>query len=471
MYFLIFVIISSLCFASDIEFQQDLDFGDVPVGNGSMPNIKMLPFTITNNSSDDYLIEHMLVRNNYPDSIPNVIQFIPGYIYKYVNGPLIIKPNTSVILNVAYNSHIVDEISKSGSKLSKTVSIFYRKVNETIYTEDSVKMFARSIKSNGIETFGFKYDFYFCPSGSKYLSDNYFVTLINNTGKKVKIDSVQVSIDGDNLSEIGLIDENGNPINIVEQNSFARYVFTFDFVKFEKSVGKVKYFVTEIDSPNKQYISEDSTIVNYIPADEEGRIVLSNRMIISYPGEIKKTILKVLTCSMQDFIVDSIYFKQNQKYDEFSMTPNGDSFPIYLNQDEIKNIQIEIKAGKAGTRESQICADFRNAEGEIISKCIELIIHVMNPTDVHQTFENLNLIKIFPNPADEKIKIVLDYNLGMLISGIDIYDIMGKPMYCSFSISGTASEINTSNFSIGPYICIIKLSNGKIIHSKILISR
>ncbi|HRP01105.1 MAG TPA: hypothetical protein PLE30_00485 [Candidatus Kapabacteria bacterium] len=459
------------CYADDISFPKSFDFGDVPVGNSSMPYIKMLNLQFINNSNEDYVIEHMIARNNYPNSIANNISLVTGYAYKYVNGPLPITANKSFNFSLAYDSYYVDSTSKSGKKLSKTLIIFYRKANEKTVIEDSILLYARSVESVGLEAFGFKYDFYFCPAGSKYLSDEYAVTLINNTSSKVRIDSVNVDIDGENLTEIGLLDDNGNSTDIVEQNSFIRYYFKFDFKKFERSLAKVKFFATTLDGKNTNFTAEDSTIVHYRPLDEEGRVVLFDRMFIMYPQDVSKRRLQVMTCAMQDYIIDSVYFKQEQNFEELSLDTSIYKFPINLSKDEINNFEILFKAASEGAREAQICVDFRKFNGETLTRCVDVSINILKNTDIRQDIEVRNPIKIFPNPANEKISFLLDNDNFNLIDNIDIYNYIGEKVYDSGSISSSLFDINTTNFNIGNYFVLIKLNDGKLIKSSIVISR
>lgn len=470
---IMYFIFSFVCFSQDLIFPKDMDFGDVPVGNSSMPNIKMLPFTIINNSSHDYLIEHMYIRYNYDLEIAysgNNISFIPGYIYRYVNGPLEIKSNTSFNLNCDYSSKFFDEISKQGNKLSITVFIYFRKVTDKYLSEDSVTIFARSVESKGTEAFGFKYSFYFCPSGSKYLSDNYFVALVNNTGKDLNVDSVHVEVDGKNLTVSGLFDDNENPVSEVYANSFVRYKFAFDFVKFEKSVGKVKFYTSEINGNNKHYISEDSVTVHYIPYDEKGRIVMDKRLIGTYPGNINKATLSVLTCTSQDLILDSIYFLQENLTDEFWIS-SGYSFPLNINQNEVKYFELNIKGDMEGSRPAQVCADFRNVSGEIYTKCVDFLIQVIPPSDVFEPFEEKYIVYLFPNPADSKINIVLRETSGCLIKNFEIFDLFGRKVYGSDLILKTEFDISTAELSSGSYVGLTRLNDGRCFHSKIIISR
>jgi hypothetical protein len=469
-------LISSVCLSNDIDFQKDLDFGDVPVGNSRISNIRMLPLKITNNSNDNYIIEQMIVQNNYADSIlyrGNVMEFLPGYIVKYLNGPVVIKPNSSFLLNVIYHSVYVDDVSKSGVKLSKTVVFYYRHENEQYLSEDTVTMFARSVESTKVEASGQKYNFYVCPSGLGTVKYNfYYVNFINNTSNTLRIDSTLIEIKGQNFKATGLFNSDGLPDSIVKPNDFVRFKFSFELKNFENSVAKVKYFATEINGSGKQFTAEDSAIAQYMPLVETGRIVLYNRTLNIYPGNKNQQTLYVLSCTLDDLFLDSIYIKPNNMSKEFYIpTDNNDTFPISLNKTEIKTFAFEYTSTKIGTREAQVCGDFRSQDGTIYTRCIEVLITVIDPSDVNQPSDNKNTLRVYPNPADNYLKIYVDENSGVSVKSIEIYDIYGRQVYKSGLVFDNGFIINTSGLSCGSYIGLFKLSDGSIQQTKIMIVR
>lgn len=68
-------------------------------------------------------------------------------------------------------------------------------------------------------------------------------------------------------------------------------------------------------------------------------------------------------------------------------------------------------------------------------------------------------IKIYPNPADTKIKIVCPYT----ITKVRVYDLFGKEISIAYN---TNNEIDVRNFSPGIYILQILIPGNKIIQQK-----
>lgn len=368
--------------AQDIKFT-NLDFGDVPIGNDSMPNVKMLPFIISNKSQNNVFIEHMIVRDNYPYSIAdkgNTIGFIPGYIIKYFNGPLEIKVNAEIQMNTAYTSSFLDSISQSGRKLSKSIYIYYRFENETNFREDSVIFYARSIPSSGIEAYGFKYVFYGCEMGSKFISNDYFVTIINNSESDLKVDSIHISIDGKNLSKNILVNKLGQISNNLPVNGFLRYKFNYNFVDFERSVGRVNFFASDVDG--NVFSSLDSTVIQYLLHNEEGKISISNRMITYYQGEKVNISLRILSCNDRDYFIDSVYFSDDNFLESYSILPPFNLYPFQVLSDSIYRLTVELNSKNTGVRERNLCVLFRNSDGEIYERCLDLIITVITPSSI-----------------------------------------------------------------------------------------
>jgi hypothetical protein len=334
-------------------------------------------------------------------------------------------------------------------------------------------MYARSVESTGIKAYGFKYNFYICPQGINTIKSSFYeVTLLNNTSNSIRIDSTLIEIKGQNLKVNGLFNSDGKPSNIVNPSDYARYKFYFELKYFENSVAKVKFFATEISEASKQWTSEDSTMVQYFPYEETGRIVLYNRTLNIYPGNKNQQTLYVLSCTLDDLFLDSIYIKPNNMSKEFHIpTDNNETFPISLNKTEIKTFAFEYTSTKIGTREAQVCGDFRSQDGTLYTRCIDVLINVIDPSDVNQSSDNKNTLRVYPNPADNYLKIYVDENSGVSVKSIEIYDIYGRQVFNSGSVYDNPFIINTSGLSCGSYIGLFKLSDGTIQQTKIMIVR
>jgi hypothetical protein len=119
----------------------------------------------------------------------------------------------------------------------------------------------------------------------------------------------------------------------------------------------------------------------------------------------------------------------------------------------------------------QVCADFRGQDGTTYTRCIDVLINVLDPSDVEQSLDNKTIFSVFPNPADNYLKIYFDENTGISINSIEIYDIYGRQVYNSDAVYENGYIINTSGLNTGSYIGMFKLSDGTIQQTKIMIVR
>ncbi|MBX3043723.1 MAG: T9SS type A sorting domain-containing protein [Candidatus Kapabacteria bacterium] len=472
-FFILFslTIISSKIFSTQIEYTE-IDFGDVPIGNKSMPNIKMLPFSILNKSDNLLIIEHMSVVNNYDRKIVdsgNIIRFIPGYIFRYMNGPLEIKPNSSYTMNVSYNSVYVDPISQSGEKLSKSVYIFYRYENETEYNIDSVSFYARSVEGSEIEAFGHKYDFYLCESGSKFISNHFFVGVINKSNSDLKIDSIDVNILGDNLIPDKLIDGDGFETDLLLRDSYLWYQFKYEYKNFENSIGKVRFYASDKNNNELNLIAEDSTVIKYHSVADEGKLSMSNRSIVFYQGESQKVRMSLLTCKNENMVLDTLYLVDNEKDEIYTIFEPFDSFPIFLNTDSNYNAFIEFKSVKPGTRQKQVCAVFSNSNNDKFFRCIDINITVLTLSSIVESEKVSSKFLIYPQPANDVLNIKSNSEFINKIDLIKIYDLYGNLVFQKTIVFGDVS-IPISNISSGIYFLQIH-SSGNIFNYKIPVSR
>jgi hypothetical protein len=469
--FYIFICNITVIFAQDIHFSE-LDFGEVPIGNDSIPNIKMLPFIITNNTQKKVLIEHMIVRDNYPYQVAldgNKIAFVPGHIVKYFNGPLEIKANSEIQMNTFYQSSFLDSISLSGNKLSTSIYIYYRFENESNFREDSVKFYARSVPGNGIDAFGFKYIFYGCETGSKFISNDYSVTVINNSEYDLKVDSMHISIDGNNLSKSNLIDNRGQISNNLPVNGLLRYKFNYNFIDFERSVGRVRFFASDINGQEKVFNSLDSTVIQYLLHDEDGKISISNRIITYYQGEKVNISLRILTCNDENYFIDSIYFYDELIPESYNILPPFNIFPFQVFSDSIYQVTVELNSNNTGVREKKLCVLFRNSNGETYERCLDLIITVITPSSIKETEKINTHFLIYPQPANDVLNIKSNSELTNKIDLIKLYDLYGNLIYQSSYIFGELS-IPITNLNNGMYFLQIQ-SSGNIFNYKVPVGR
>lgn len=460
-----------LLLSKDLLFH-DIDFGDVPVGNDSIPNIKMLSFIITNISDKRVLIEHMVESDHYPHEIAikgNKIGFSPGPILRYFNGPLEIGVNSEVRMNAYYQSNFLDDISLSGSKLGKTVYIYYRFEDEEFYFEDSVKFYARSVPSNGIESFGFKYSFYACENDSKFISDDFSVTVLNTSEYDLKIDSVQVSIEGKNIKENNLTDKYGNISNLLPINGLLRYKFDYNFMNFEKSVGRVKFFSSDVAGLGKTFTTIDSTIVHLDVSQSDGKLYLVNRRITLYQGEKVIIPLRLLSCNNQDYFVDTIYISEDGLPESYRILPPNDKFPIRINSDSIYYVDIEIDSDISFVREKKLCAIFRNSNGDLYERCLDILIAVLSPSGVNENEIIDKPFLIYPRPASDVIRIKSLSERIQQIDLVQLYDLFGNIVFRGNS-EFTELSIPVNNLSNGMYFLQI-IAQGQAYNFKIPINR
>lgn len=96
-------------------------------------------------------------------------------------------------------------------------------------------------------------------------------------------------------------------------------------------------------------------------------------------------------------------------------------------------------------------------------------VHTFDPTKSAINEVNLSKIelKLYPNPASNKIIIDLENNK---VETIEVFDINGKNQSISYLINSKTVLLNTQQLANGIYICKTMLTNGSIAINKIIIS-
>jgi hypothetical protein len=96
-------------------------------------------------------------------------------------------------------------------------------------------------------------------------------------------------------------------------------------------------------------------------------------------------------------------------------------------------------------------------------------VHTFDPTKSAVNEVNLSKIelKLYPNPASNKIMIDLENNK---VETIEVFDINGKNQTISYLINSKTVVLNTQQLANGIYICKTMLTNGGIAINKIIIS-
>lgn len=471
---LFFLLINIISLNAEGLFFSELDFGDVPVGINNQPYIRTLPYTIVNNTDDVYYLEHMLLNKNYPDSISdkgNTIGFKPGHIFQFVNGPVRIDPRDSFSIPVAYTSSFVDDISKNGGKLSKSVNFYYRLDGSDWYFEDSVKIYARSIQNRGVESWGAYRNIRSCYAGIGNSESFESITILNGLDSNLKLDSVAITIVGNNLKPIGMSKIFSKEItsdSIIYSNDFSRYFFNFKLNSFETSKAIATFYLSILENPEKKYVIKDSVIFNVVENQQEGFISLVNRSFAEYVGKSISTTFFVSECMDTSLLLDSVFVKPDYLYEEFNFSYPSE-LPILMDNLGVKRIGTEFIAKNPGNRYGKICAQFRKSDGEIIIRCLDITISVITPSSIKESERINSPFLIYPQPANDVLNIKSNSELLNKIDLIKLYDIYGSIVYQSTSTVGDFS-IPVSSISSGMYFLQIQAS-GNIYNYKIPVSR
>lgn len=83
---------------------------------------------------------------------------------------------------------------------------------------------------------------------------------------------------------------------------------------------------------------------------------------------------------------------------------------------------------------------------------------------------NINhAVSIFPNPAKELVNIIMD-NQKAPIASVAIYDMMGREIAVNNNIRAHQTQINTSGFSNGMYIVVVKNTDGSVASKRLTIN-
>jgi len=76
-------------------------------------------------------------------------------------------------------------------------------------------------------------------------------------------------------------------------------------------------------------------------------------------------------------------------------------------------------------------------------------------------------LKIYPNPASQMINIQTD-NVQSSIKGVSVYDVTGKAMHGSTSLTMTNATVDVSNLPNGLYFLHVEMSNGQRVVRKMV---
>jgi len=179
---------------------------------------------------------------------------------------------------------------------------------------------------------------------------------------------------------------------------------------------------TSLTADNIQfYMSQDTVIKAQFAEAVMLRVLSENGKVMPDSGVFKKNTIVTLTA-----IADSGY-----RFMQWQGDMNDSLNPVNLKLDEDKQIEA------------------------IFSKI----------TGIHDLL-SISDIKVYPNPASDRLTIDLSGNAGFSGSTLEIYNSMGKKMEDKLIIENTT--INLENYDKGMYILKIKHPLGKIYTEKIL---
>lgn len=119
----------------------------------------------------------------------------------------------------------------------------------------------------------------------------------------------------------------------------------------------------------------------------------------------------------------------------------------------------------------RLIPDFHAKQGSTfrasIQECVDIDIVTLPSSKMNDRIEALNDLKVYPNPAKDKINIVHD-NLN--IGSYTLYDIQGRIISQQNAINNTKHTINLSGFNNGMYILSIILEDNSTINRNIIIN-
>lgn len=470
-----------------LSFPKEVDFGEVPAGNKSTPNNKMLSFEVVNNTLNIYTINDMKVKYIIPDSIMspngvngsgNVIGFIPGHIVRYHNE-LKLYPGDKAFFPVAFMTSFVDDISKNGGFLEVLCLIFYKDMNSDTEIIDTVRFRAKAIENSEVLTSGYYFNgVAYCPSeetkGVTFTRSS--VNLINNTDTSIIIDSVSTKIEGDNISILGWYDSTHsqliNPDTvIVLPGKSIRYGIKIGMNKFEESKFIITYYLRNSIN-NYSFTKTDSTVFVFRSSPQNGKISsIRKEFVANKIGDNPiNSEIYILTCNNINLTLTDIFFDGEILPEEFSI-PFLSNLPMFMNSDKMYSFNMSWSPKQTGDRRGKIFAKFIDENENVYYDGYHIRTYVGTTNSAIYDFEIDNPPFIcYPNPVINNLSI--KYNAkGININNynITLYDVYGNTVFKSI-IDSEYSNYDLSGLTSGIYLMRIT-GDRNVFSQKIIISK
>jgi hypothetical protein len=212
----------------------------------------------------------------------------------------------------------------------------------------------------------------------------------------------------------------------------------------------------EMETIILSYSNDSIKQIDVLPFRTERGYLFDNNFVYFIAGESREKIIKWNSSTLEEEV---IYTHPDLWMSDIIILSNNE---IIFYDGKIKMLTVNI--GKVETLLDRTYTSV--SYNEYLKKALFVsgdFITEMTIADGVITFQERNPIKLYPNPATDKITIESNY----VNNKIEIYNNLGQNVYSCHS-TGLTSEINVSEYPTGIYFVKLSNQNGKVTSTKFI---
>jgi len=219
------------------------------------------------------------------------------------------------------------------------------------------------------------------------------------------------------------------------------------------------YSDTKMETIILSYSNDSIKQIDVFPINTDYSYLFDNNFVYFSAGENSEKIIKWNSATLEEEV---IYTNPDFYIKKLFVLSNNEIIFFEGNNDNIK--MLTVNTGKVETIYNNIFSSF--SYNQYLKKALfvgSTSIVEMTIADGIISFSDVPFIKLYPNPATDKITIESNY----VNNKIEIYNNLGQNVYSCYSTDLT-SEINVSEYPTGIYFVKLSDQNGKMITTKFI---